>query len=205
MYRVSFHPPSEQDSVIVEEYSRMTKILTAPLSQEDIEGLNIGDEVLIQGTVYAARDAAHKKMIEAMTSGQDLPFQIDGQMIYYVGPCPAPAGRVIGSAGPTTSGRMDAYTPALLEKGLKAMIGKGPRNDEVIAAMRKHGAVYLAAIGGAGAYLAKKITAAEVVAYPELGPEALLKLEFHDFPCIVAIDARGNNIYKQNIKEGAFI
>lgn len=183
----------------------MTKILTAPITQEDIEGLNIGDEVLIQGTVYAARDAAHKKMIEALTSGQDLPFQIRGQMIYYVGPCPAPAGKVIGSAGPTTSGRMDAYTPALLGKGLKAMIGKGPRNEEVISAMRKHGAVYLAAVGGAGAYLAKKITAAEVVAYPELGPEALLKLEFKDFPCIVAIDARGNNIYNQNTREGAFV
>jgi len=128
----------------------MTKVLSAPLTLEDIEGLNIGDEVLIQGTVYAARDAAHKKMIESLTSGQDLPFSISGQIIYYVGPCPAPAGKVIGSAGPTTSGRMDAYAPALLEKGLKAMVGKGPRNEEVVAAMRQYGAVYLAAIGGAG-------------------------------------------------------
>jgi len=180
----------------------MIKIIQAPLSNEDLANLNIGDEVLIQGIVYAARDAAHKKMIEALQSGDDLPFAINGQMIYYVGPCPAPPGRVIGSAGPTTSGRMDSYTPALLEQGLKAMIGKGPRNDEVITAMQKHGAVYLAAIGGAGAYLAQRIASAEMVAYPELGPEAILKLELVDFPCIVAIDSRGNNIYdRKTVKE----
>jgi fumarate hydratase subunit beta len=180
----------------------MAKILSAPLTKEELDGLNIGDEVLLQGTVYTARDAAHKRMAEALNRGEDLPFSLSGQIIYYVGPCPAPAGRVIGSAGPTTSGRMDAYTPALLEQGLKAMVGKGPRNPEVIAAMQKHGAVYLAAIGGAGAYLAQRITAAEPVAYPDLGPEAILKLELQDFPCIVAIDSRGNNIYDRNINEG---
>jgi len=144
-------------------------------------------------------------MIEALAGGQDLPFPLPGQIIYYVGPCPAPAGKVIGSAGPTTAGRMDAYAPALLTKGLKAMIGKGPRNEDVIAAIQEHGAVYLAAIGGAGAYLARKIMAAQVVAYPELGPEALLKLEFKDFPCIVAIDCRGNNIYNRNLNKGASV
>lgn len=173
----------------------MVKKLQAPLSNEDLASLTIGDEILIQGTVYAARDAAHKKMIEALQKGEGLPIPIDGQIIYYVGPCPAPPGRVIGSAGPTTSGRMDSYTPAMLEQGLKAMIGKGPRNEEVINAIRKHGAVYLAAIGGAGAYLAQRIKSAELLAYPELGPEAIMKFELIDFPCIVAIDTRGNNIY----------
>jgi len=180
----------------------MTKILSAPLSQEEIDGLKIGDEVLLQGTAYTARDAAHKRMTEALTRGEALPFSIRGQIIFYVGPCPAPEGRVIGSAGPTTSGRMDAYTPALLEQGLKAMIGKGPRSAEVIAAMQKNGAVYLAAIGGAGAYLAQRITAADPVAYSDLGPEAILKLELKDFPCIVAIDSKGNNIYDRNMNEG---
>lgn len=176
----------------------MAKILSAPLNKEELDSLNIGDEVLLQGTVYTARDAAHKRMVEALNQGKELPFPLSGQIIYYVGPCPAPPGRVIGSAGPTTSGRMDAYTPALLEQGLKAMIGKGPRNAEVIAAMQKNGAVYLAAIGGAGAYLAQRIISAQPIAYPELGPEAILKLELHDFPCIVAIDSKGNNIYDRN-------
>ncbi|HPF20908.1 MAG TPA: Fe-S-containing hydro-lyase [Syntrophomonas sp.] len=183
----------------------MTKILSAPLAREEIEALQTGDEVLVQGTVYAARDAAHQKMTQALANGQGLPVDLQGQIIYYVGPCPAPEGRVIGSAGPTTSGRMDVYTPLLLEQGLKAMIGKGPRNEEVIAAMQAQGAVYLAAVGGAGAYLAQRIIAAQVVAYPELGPEALLKLEFKDFPCIVAIDCRGNNIYAGNREEGASV
>lgn len=183
----------------------MAKLLSAPLTRQDIEGLNVGDEVLIQGTVYAARDAAHQKIVESLAGRQELPFSLSGQIIYYVGPCPAPAGKVIGAAGPTTAGRMDAYTPTLLAEGLKAMIGKGPRNEEVIAAMQEFGAVYLAAIGGAGAYLAQKIVAAQVVAYPELGPEALLKLEFKDFPCIVAIDCRGNNIYTRNLNKGATV
>jgi len=172
------------------------KVLQAPLKGKDIIELNIGDEVLIQGTVYAARDAAHHLMTEGLVQGEDLPFDINGQIIYYTGPCPAAPGRIIGSAGPTTSGRMDAYTPALLAQGLKAMIGKGIRSPEVIQAMKEHGAVYLATIGGAGAYLAKRIKSVTPIAYPELGPEALLRLEVTDFPCIVAIDARGNNIYE---------
>jgi len=172
------------------------KTIRAPLSAEDVRKLQVGDEVLVQGVVYAARDAAHRRMVETLQQGEALPFDIDGQIIYYVGPCPAPPGRVIGSAGPTTSGRMDSYAPLLIEKGLKVMIGKGQRDQGVIVAMQKYGAVYLAAVGGAGAYLAKRIVSAELVAYPELGPEALRKLEFRDFPCIVAIDARGNNIYE---------
>jgi fumarate hydratase subunit beta len=172
------------------------KVLQAPLKGKDIMELNMGDEVLIQGTVYAARDAAHRLMTEGLAQGENLPFDINGQIIYYTGPCPAAPGRVIGSAGPTTSGRMDAYTPALLAQGLKAMIGKGMRSPEVIQAMKEHGAVYLATVGGAGAYLAKRIKSVTTVAYPELGPEALLRLEVTDFPAIVAIDARGNNIYE---------
>jgi fumarate hydratase subunit beta len=132
-----------------------------------------------------------------MSKGEELPFDINGQIIYYVGPCPAPPGKIIGSAGPTTSGRMDAYAPLLIGKGLRAMIGKGDRSPGVIDAMKEFGAVYLAAVGGAGAYLAQKITAVETIAYPELGPEALLKMQVVDFPCVVAIDAYGNNIYNR--------
>lgn len=172
------------------------KTIRAPLSDEDVRQLEVGDEVLVQGVVYAARDAAHRQMVETLNRGEPLPFDIVGQMIYYVGPCPAPPGRVIGSAGPTTSGRMDSYAPLLIEKGLRVMIGKGKRDQGVIDAMKRYGAVYLAAVGGAGAYLSKRIVSAELVAYPELGPEALRILEFKDFPCIVAIDARGNNIYE---------
>lgn len=172
------------------------KVLQAPLNGKDIIELNMGDEVLVQGTVYVARDAAHRLMVESLIHKENLPFDIRGQIIYYAGPCPAAPGRIIGSAGPTTSGRMDAYTPTLLEKGLKVMIGKGSRSPEVIQAMKEHGAVYLATVGGAGAYLAKRIQSVTTIAYPELGPEALLRLEVKDFPCIVAIDARGNNIYE---------
>ncbi|HAA09014.1 MAG: FumA C-terminus/TtdB family hydratase beta subunit [Syntrophomonadaceae bacterium] len=174
----------------------MAHVLRAPLNGNALQQLHAGDEVLVQGTVYAARDAAHQKMIAALEAGQPLPFDIEGQIIYYVGPCPAPPGRIIGSAGPTTSSRMDVYTPALLQRGLKAMIGKGDRSQEVKEAMKKHGAVYLAAVGGAGVYLAHRITAVETIAYPELGPEALLKMEFQDFPCIVAIDMRGQSVYQ---------
>lgn len=171
------------------------KVLRAPLNGEDIYSLKTGDQVLLEGTVYAARDAAHRNMADTIKQGGQMPFDLQGQLIYYVGPCPAPPGKVIGSAGPTTSGRMDAYTPCLIERGLRAMIGKGNRSPEVIAAMKKHGAVYLAAVGGAGAYLAARIKKAETIAYPELGPEALLKLELEHFPCIVAIDCQGQNIY----------
>lgn len=172
------------------------KVIKAPLKNEDLEELKVGEEVLVQGTIYAARDAAHRNMYDAILNGQKLPIDLDGQIIYYVGPCPAPPGKVIGSAGPTTSGRMDSYTPILLENGLKCMIGKGNRDDMVIDAIKKYKAIYLAAVGGAGAYLAQKITAVETVAYEELGPEAILRLEVKDFPCIVAIDVWGNSIYR---------
>lgn len=173
----------------------MPHILKAPLDVNTLRQLHAGDEVLVQGTVYAARDAAHQRMTTALEAGEQLPFNIEGQILYYVGPCPAPPGRIIGSAGPTTSSRMDTYTPALLQKGLKAMIGKGDRSQQVKDAMKEHGAVYLAAVGGAGVYLAQRIIAVETVAYPELGPEALLKMEFQDFPCIVAIDIWGKSVY----------
>ena len=171
--------------------------LKTPLRQEALLKLQTGDEVSISGTIYAARDAAHKRMVEALDRGEELPFELEGQIIYYVGPCPAPPGSVIGSAGPTTSGRMDAYAPRLIEKGLRGMIGKGPRSEAVIASMKSHPAVYFAAVGGAGAYLSKRITASTCIAYPELGPEALLRLEVEDFPCVVAIDAHGHNIYDE--------
>lgn len=175
----------------------MSKILRAPVDGKTINELRAGDQVLVEGTVYAARDAAHKRMVEALNRQEQLPVDLNGQIIYYVGPCPAPPGQVIGSAGPTTSGRMDAYTPQLLSQGLRVMIGKGDRNPEVIAALQTHKAVYLAAIGGAGVYLAQRISAAEIVAYPELGPEALLRLEVQDFPCVVAIDCRGNSVFNR--------
>lgn len=173
------------------------KRLKAPLLEHEVQSLRAGDEVLIDGVMYAARDAAHKRLVEAINAGQALPLKMEGQIIYYTGPCPAPPGKVIGSAGPTTSGRMDVYTPTLLARGLRAMVGKGDRNQEVVEAMQRYGAVYLAAVGGAGVYLAQHIVSAETVAYPELGPEALLKLGVRSFPCIVAIDAQGDNIYQQ--------
>lgn len=174
------------------------RILQAPLKNEDIENLQIGEQVLLQGYIYAARDAAHGIMYEAIIQNEKLPIDLEGQIIYYVGPCPAPPEKVIGSAGPTTSGRMDFHTPALLEKGLKCMVGKGNRDAKVIEAMKKYKAIYLATIGGAGAFLAKKILAVETIAYEELGAEALLRLEVQDFPCIVAIDSKGNNIYERH-------
>jgi len=173
------------------------KTIRAPLELEDISSLQAGEEVRVEGTIYAGRDQAHARMAEAILAGGELPFDLQGQIIYYVGPCPAPPGRVIGSAGPTTSGRMDAYAPLLIARGLRAMIGKGSRNQDVKKAMRENGAVYLLTVGGAGAYLAERITAAEVIAYPELGPEALYRLEVRDFPCIVAIDTEGQDIYER--------
>lgn len=173
------------------------KIIHPPIGVEDARSLRAGEEIKIEGTIYAARDAAHKRMVESLGQGDPLPFNPEGQIIYYVGPCPAPPGRIIGAAGPTTSGRMDAYAPDLIARGLRAMIGKGERSRDVIEAMQRYGAVYLATIGGAGAYLAKCIVKVETVAYPELGPEALLKMEVRDFPCLVAIDAQGNNLYQE--------
>jgi len=170
--------------------------IETPLTPEKVRGLKVGDNVLISGVIYTGRDAAHKKMVEALEQGIDLPFTMKDQVIYFVGPTPAKEGQVIGSAGPTTSGRMDAYSPKLIAKGLTGMIGKGLRSPEVIEAMKEYGAVYFGAIGGAGALIAKRIVSAEVIAYPELGPEAVRRLVVKDFPVIVIIDHEGNNLYE---------
>jgi len=170
--------------------------IETPLTQEKLKGLKVGDNVLIDGVIYTGRDAAHKKMVEALDRGEDLPFVMKDQIIYFVGPTPAKEGQVIGSAGPTTSGRMDAYSPKLIARGLTGMIGKGLRSPDVIEAMKKHGAIYFGAIGGAGALIAKRIVSAEVIAYPELGPEAVRRLVVKDFPAIVIIDHEGKNLYE---------
>ena len=169
--------------------------LRTPLSDEDVEALRAGDRVTISGTVYTARDSAHRRLIDLVEAGKDLPFPVKGQVIYYVGPSPAPPGRVIGAAGPTTSYRMDPYAPRLIELGLKGMIGKGKRSDEVKAAMVRHKAVYLAAIGGAGALMARAIKSARVLAYEDLGPEALRELEVEKLPAVVVNDTAGNDLY----------
>ena len=171
--------------------------LTTPLTDESVTKLRTGDRVLISGVIYTARDAAHKRMLELLDSGQELPFDIRGQMIYYAGPSPAKPGAVIGSCGPTTSYRMDSYTPRLIQLGLKGMIGKGTRSDEVRDAIMAHKSVYFAAIGGLGALLAKTVKECEVIAYPELGPEAIRRLAVEDFPAIVAIDVCGRDIYSR--------
>lgn len=173
------------------------KRLTLPLSKEEIRNLKAGDYLYISGTVFSARDAAHKRMTEEMEAGKPLPFEIKDAFIYYLGPSPAAPGQVIGSAGPTTSSRMDKYTPGLLDLGLSGMIGKGKRSEAVIDAMKRNCCVYLAAIGGAGALLSKCITKSEVIAYDDLGTEAIRRLEVKEFPCIVVIDHEGNNLYKQ--------
>ncbi len=175
--------------------------LKTPLSDQDVEKLNIGDRVLISGVVYTGRDAAHQRLFDLLKTGKDLPIEIRGQIIYYVGPTPAKPGQVIGSAGPTTSYRMDAFAPALIEKGLKGMIGKGMRSDQVKEAMKKYKSVYFAATGGAGALLAKRVKKAEVVAYDDLGPEAIRRLEVADLPVIVVNDIRGNDLYVEGAKE----
>ncbi len=176
------------------------KRLSPPLSDSDVEGLRAGDRVLITGVLYTARDAAHKRLIELIESGGELPFDIKGQIIYYVGPTPAKPGQVIGSAGPTTSGRMDAYTPKLLELGLKATIGKGARSSAVKEAMKKYKAVYMAAVGGAAALISKCIKKAEVIAYEDLGPEAIRRLEVEDFPAVVINDIYGNDLFIEAVK-----
>jgi fumarate hydratase subunit beta len=167
------------------------------MSKQEMCELRAGESVYLSGTIYTARDAAHKRMYETIQKGESLPIEIQNQMIYYMGPSPAREGRVIGSAGPTTSSRMDAYTPMLLELGLGAVIGKGKRNQEVVESLKAHQAVYFAAIGGAGALLSKSIQTCEVVAYDDLGTEAIHKLEVKDFPAIVIIDTLGNNLYEQ--------
>jgi fumarate hydratase subunit beta len=174
--------------------------ITTPFTKEAVKKLKAGDSVLISGIIYTGRDAAHKRLIETLDLGEALPVDFTDQIIYYVGPSPAKPGQAIGSAGPTTSGRMDAYTPRLLEKGLRGMIGKGYRTPEVVAAMRKYGAVYFGATGGAAALIAKTIKKYEVVAYNDLGTEAIAKLMVEDFPAIVIIDSEGRNFYEEGQK-----
>jgi len=170
--------------------------INPPLTDDEVRSLKAGDQVEINGVIYAARDAAHKKLIELLNEGKELPFDIKGQIIYYVGPCPEKQGEVCGSAGPTTSSRMDAYTPQLIKLGLKGMIGKGIRSPEVINAMKEYGSVYFGAIGGAGALISKCIVAQKIIAFPELGPEALRKMTVKSFPATVIIDSNGNDLYK---------
>jgi fumarate hydratase subunit beta len=174
----------------------MIKKINLPLTDEAINNLEAGDRVLLNGIIYTGRDAAHKRLAELIEKEEELPMDINNQTIYYVGPCPAKPGQVIGSAGPTTSGRMDAYAPILMEQGLKGMIGKGLRNQGVVDSIIKYNAVYFAAVGGAGALLAEAIKEAEVIAFPDLGAEAIYKLRVENFPVTVIIDNKGNDLYK---------
>ena len=179
----------------------MDKHITAPIQKEVSKSLHAGDYVYITGTIYTARDAAHKRMYEILGEGKSLPIDIENQVIYYMGPSPAREGRPIGSAGPTTASRMDKYAPQLLDLGLGAMIGKGKRSQEVIEAVIRNDSVYFAAVGGAGALLSKCITSSEVVAYDDLGTEAIRRLTVENFPVIVVIDSEGSNLYETAIKE----
>ena len=179
----------------------MDRHVTVPLSGEDAALLRAGDYVYLSGTIYTARDAAHKRMYEAMEQGEQLPLTMENNVIYYMGPSPAREGRAIGSAGPTTSSRMDKYAPSLLDMGLKGMIGKGKRSQAVKDAIVRNGAVYFAAVGGAGALLSKAIISSEVIAYDDLGTEAIRKLEVKDFPVIVVMDTAGNDLYETAIRE----
>jgi len=172
------------------------KRITTPLSDEDIRGLSAGEEVLISGPILTGRDQAHKRLCELIDAGRELPVELQGQVIYFVGPTPAPKGRPIGAAGPTTSSRMDTFSPKLIAKGLKGMIGKGYRSDEVRVALKENCAVHFTTVGGAGALLSKQIVKAEVIAYEDLGTEAIRKLEVKDFPAVVAYDANGQTVYK---------
>lgn len=172
--------------------------INTPLKREEVDKLKAGDRVLISGIIYTARDAAHKRLIENIEKRIDLPVDLSDIAIYYAGPAPAKPGQVIGSCGPTTSGRMDAYAPELIARGQTVMIGKGERSAKVIEAMKRYGAVYLGAIGGAGALIAKSIKKAEVIAYDDLGAEAIRRLEVEDFPAIVIIDSSGNSLYDRN-------
>ena len=170
--------------------------VTAPMTREQARSLRSGDSVLLSGVIYTARDAAHKRLCELVAAGKELPLDVKDSVIYFVGPTPARPGQVIGSAGPPTSYRMDAYSPTMIEQGQTGLIGKGKRSEEVIEAMKKHGAVYFGAIGGCGALLSKCIKKAEVIAYDDLGAEAIRRLEVEDFPVIVIIDSQGNNLYE---------
>ncbi len=178
----------------------MNKKIQTPFTREDARSLKAGDTCLITGTIYTARDAAHKRLCELVAQGKPLPMEMENAIIYFVGPTPAKPGQAIGSAGPTTSYRMDAYSPALIAIGQTGMIGKGKRNAEVIAAMKEYGAVYFGATGGCGALLSKCINKAEIVAYEDLGAEAIRKLEVEDFPVTVIIDSEGNNLYETGRK-----
>ena len=175
----------------------MVKKVTLPLTDETLEGLKAGDDILLTGTMYVGRDTAHQRMVTALEQGKPLPFDVKGQTIYFMGPSPAKPGQPIGSAGPTTSGRMDSYSPRLIAEGLKGMIGKGMRSQEVKDAMKKYRAVYLAAIGGAGALISRSIKKSEVVAYEELGAEAVRRLEVEDFPATVVNDIYGGDLYQE--------
>lgn len=179
----------------------MEKYITTPITEEVTQDLKQGDYVYISGTIYTARDAAHKRMYESMLEGRSIPFDLENNIVYYLGPSPAKENQVIGSAGPTTSSRMDKYTPLLLEHGMKGMIGKGKRSPLVIESIKKNKAVYFAAVGGAGALLSKCIKKSEVIAYDDLGTEAIRKLEVENLPVIVVIDTEGNNLYETAIKE----
>jgi fumarate hydratase subunit beta len=175
--------------------------VTPPLTDGDVEKLRAGDRVSLTGVLYTARDAAHRRLIELIDNGDELPFDLKGQVIYYVGPTPAKPGQVIGSAGPTTSGRMDVYTPKLLELGLKGTIGKGQRSAAVVEAMKRHKAVYMAAVGGAAALISRSIKKAEVIAYDDLGPEAIRRLEVEGFPAIVVNDVLGGDLFKIGVEK----
>lgn len=179
----------------------MEKYITAPINDNITKDLKSGDYVYITGTIYTARDAAHKRMFETMQEGLNPPFSLKNNIVYYLGPSPAKEGQIIGSAGPTTSGRMDKYTPLLLENGIKGMIGKGKRSKEVIDSIKKNNAVYFAAVGGAGALLSKCIKKSEIIAYDDLGTEAIRKLEVENLPAIVVIDSQGNNLYEMATKK----
>ena len=172
--------------------------ITTPVDAEALKRLSAGDRVLLSGVIYTGRDAAHRRMVAALDANAPLPVELKNQIIYFVGPCPAPPGRPVGSAGPTTSYRMDGYSPRLLrEAGLLGMIGKGDRSDQVIAAMKEVGAVYFAATGGVGALIAELIKKCDTIAYPDLGPEAIFRMEVEDLPLVVAIDSRGNDLYRR--------
>jgi fumarate hydratase subunit beta len=175
--------------------------ITSPINDKVIEELTVGTSVNISGVIYTARDAAHKRIIEALDKGEKLPFELKGQTIYYTGPSPAPPGKVIGAAGPTTSHRLDAYTPRLLAAGVKAMIGKGSRSEEVKKAIKKYKAVYLAAAGGIGVLLSSAVKEAKVIAYEELGPEAIMRLVVENFPTVVANDIYGGDLFERGRKE----
>ena len=178
----------------------MEKHITTPINEEITKELKAGDYIYISGTIYTARDAAHNRMFQSMNKGEEPPFSLENNIVYYLGPSPAKEGQIIGSAGPTTSSRMDKYTPLLLNHGLKGMIGKGKRSREVIDSIKKNHAVYFAAVGGAGALLSKCIKKAEVIAYDDLGTEAIRKLEVENLPVIVVIDSNGNNLYETAIE-----